>query len=587
MSDAETRSMRLAVVASAKNGITTISYNERTKIVQTQLLEELYAAYILAIETNNRTELENIGLLAARECLPPDIDFDDFNSIQVKDFCIEMIWIRGSPINSIIPIHRNSSVVNISQKIIVSTHSYSSSIFDGILFPKSLMSLKQSMKPNNFIQIDGHTDGDWLRVNESVSLIAEDLPVAAFIFLNGCDTERFLSRSGIYTVSKIKDSVSKIFASHLHNQLGRLSIAIAIQRTIYALWETYPQVLGYRLKGSATQTIFTQQNVRVSKFHASLTTSTRPDLQEFYSDEKLISWDGDTISRTELFARRYSMADVVVEHKDELYELPDVISPFRNEILEFRLAEHERRYNVRLSWWPGEIVNINNMIQGDKLVLTTQRLDFDDISVTNLSPEIFIESWHCTVREMFEPGPSLKEFNEATHPNQIGIGTLLITKDNYLILQERSNKTFVTHESQKGLTISAVGFLKFKKNYLMNGIPCPFKGVRAQLLEELGIPSDWIVENTMIGGSRSLENMGSLSLRFVTRIDRNLKEVKENWIQNPPADAWEYDKFFTVLLPGDRERTVERLKRLAEKYHIPASTAVTFHFFEKVYLEEN
>lgn len=45
----------------------------------------------------------------------------------------------------------------------------------------------------------------------------------------------------------------------------------------------------------------------------------------------------------------------------------------------------------------------------------------------------------------------------------------------------------------------------------------------------MGIDPQWFPNNILIGGPKSLENMGSLSLRFVSKLNKSLAEIKENW----------------------------------------------------------
>ena len=115
------------------------------------------------------------------------------------------------------------------------------------------------------------------------------------------------------------------------------------------------------------------------------------------------------------------------------------------------------------------------------------------------------------------------KLKESVCSNHIGVSTLLLTKDNYVILTMQGNKNYI--ESKK-YTLSASGSLEYKdKKGCKTFGDIIVKGMNRELSEECNIPYSSIIDTKLIGYGRLLNRGGKPEFFGITRVNLAAEEV--------------------------------------------------------------
>lgn len=241
---------------------------------------------------------------------------------------------------------------------------------------------------------------------------------------------------------------------------------------------------------------------------------------------------------------------VEIIYTPELYSLPPFVDERRAELIEKFAKRVKDETGIEPSLYPGisysckniEIRPVVGSREIQKIVIDIQPLQYmDHITCTlNLQTELDNPEGTTLMEMVDQLGLNI--------PRILGVCSLVLTSDNYLIIQRRS-PTMITFPNK--LFCSAGGSMKDRSQYkkmTSNGyIPDPFLAMKAQLHEELGILDDDIESLGLIGvGSSTLK--GNISLRFLTKLVLTRQEYEGKLEKDKPEDSWEYSHLYFVKL---------------------------------------
>ena len=137
------------------------------------------------------------------------------------------------------------------------------------------------------------------------------------------------------------------------------------------------------------------------------------------------------------------MIIIVVDVQDKFYQLPTQIAKDSDNIFSVHKGSIiYNNINIRL-----DDININNNI----IELLTSRTYYFDSLLTNRACDYVLSNGR-SIREIYEPGPYLKQLKLSKMSNHIGFNGFIITKDNYVPLIHRGR----TLSIEKGIVSTSV-----------------------------------------------------------------------------------------------------------------------------------
>lgn len=272
------------------------------------------------------------------------------------------------------------------------------------------------------------------------------------------------------------------------------------------------------------------------------------------------------------------------EPLDEEWRLPDDLVPLR----EKRLKEMKKRGG------PTIYNNANVRLRGLKsqdgrLILMVQPTKYYSHLATNAAMDLPFGPGGKTVRDLLEPGPSLRPFDESLCSNELGMNGLVETGEGSLALITRSaavvgtagpkTKDPSSADLKKSLGPSVSGAVGWEAARDGHGI-CVFQGFRARLNDELGIRGEELTDLRLVGLSRGLMWGGHPALRFLATTKLGEEEIRER-LRDRPRDWAEHRRVGrgtpqVLFWPADDRVALE--KRLQDpEYSIPVRASLRYY----------
>lgn len=226
--------------------------------------------------------------------------------------------------------------------------------------------------------------------------------------------------------------------------------------------------------------------------------------------------------------------DLVFTKTDLEYVVPSEIMDRFDTLLILRKFEHLKANGIepRLEDTPSPKFVSLEKIAGEKLKIEYGMTSFFKTLATNYSSDVFVVDWTQTLRRKYL---TITDFEENKFPfsDQIGTGTIFISKDNYLILGKRSGMVI---ESPGKITHSVGGFADLVNDTIDDKFHIR-DTVYREAREELGIESSEIKNLKLIGVGRDLKRGGLPDFQFLGQLSINYDEVV-NRVKGA-LDAWE------------------------------------------------
>jgi hypothetical protein len=166
---------------------------------------------------------------------------------------------------------------------------------------------------------------------------------------------------------------------------------------------------------------------------------------------------------------------------------------------------------------------------------------------TNVHVDSQIGSEKQPLRDRVARDGKLEPLDSSILSNELGLNALLVTRDDFLVLPQRSDAVLGT-ENLVGPSVSGAVAWYHRDAH---GV-CPFQALRTQLADELGLFEPDIADVRLVGLSRGLLWGGHPSVRFIVQTHLTYPEVMERFAQGT-RDNWEArgPRSFTMLRASD------------------------------------
>lgn len=233
-----------------------------------------------------------------------------------------------------------------------------------------------------------------------------------------------------------------------------------------------------------------------------------------------------------VYANLKGTTKVVINDSNNHYNLPDfLINCAANLITAHKHSKVENATTIRLA-------DIQYDKQNDCLTLSTERADYYQMLITNRCMDYRIEHG-VTVRELYEHEDKISKLSESEMCNQIGINGVVITKDNYLLIEKRSHKK-TTWKNKFAQPISLALKLKNIEQKFLNDDKTIItdepgdlfgKIVTKTLKDNFGLRENdfrFDFSENFLGLARDLIEGGKPNLYFFVVVNKTAKELKES-----------------------------------------------------------
>ncbi len=273
--------------------------------------------------------------------------------------------------------------------------------------------------------------------------------------------------------------------------------------------------------------------------------------------------------------------NVQVDRSCKEYEIPAKIAGRAEDILE----EIERYF------YDSTTIRLNKIENNDHgITLTVTKAHYLQFVATNYAMDVVLpqKGWTRSLRDVVHPNTQLCQLEESLLCNHIGVGVLVFTLDNYLVIPVRSKENIATWQQSIGPSIAGATSYDDDMWSLKAG---PVASWMREGREELGLEnSDFLEENDVfLGITRDLLRGGKPDMYFATQLNITRKKLEQKF--NKARDKWEstelrWLEFTNPLIPPSTVQ--ERLTFLHEFTNLlnlhqsqlsrPAQTNFTFWF---------
>lgn len=180
--------------------------------------------------------------------------------------------------------------------------------------------------------------------------------------------------------------------------------------------------------------------------------------------------------------------------------------------------------------------------ENNELIIAAQQLDYFDYIKGHLMPDIKLKRYF-SLRKYIRQNPEIYH----KLPRNIGISFLLVTRDNKIVLQQRSSKTIVNPGT---IAPSASGVLQFYDAQLLKNKPEQnVNALGRELFDELGIlPSD-LSGMFLAGIYEDKAKLGSPGLFFIAMSNKSFEEIKAEY-EKVPRDKFETQDIYAETIEG-------------------------------------
>lgn len=211
------------------------------------------------------------------------------------------------------------------------------------------------------------------------------------------------------------------------------------------------------------------------------------------------------------------------DKKDKMYELPKQVCNCSSYIFEVHIGSIVyNNINIRL----------DNLIYHDGVIeLFTSRTHYYDSLITNRACDLVLKDGR-SIREIFEPGPYFKAFNQTKMSNHIGFNGMVVTKDGYIPLIKRGRNVSIA----KGVLSSSIS-ASLKTKYAVDNANYEFtihglaNAIRNEIQDELSIDMSIVDDKSLIDSIkyfyRDLIECGKPQFFIYYDIPYTMEEVKK------------------------------------------------------------
>lgn len=286
-----------------------------------------------------------------------------------------------------------------------------------------------------------------------------------------------------------------------------------------------------------------------------LTPLSKPELINYYANEKLledeIGFSGmDTIPQVLVLKDfdytkvGYDDVRILVDEQSSVYEFPSIIKGKAKTLEKFHKENKKGKvlYNSSTTR-----LNKVEIVDGGLNIYISKATYFAYLG-TNYSMDVKPKGWSKSLRESFHKEGALKPLSESLFANHIGIGVLVFTSDNFLILQQRNVQKVSIYGGELAPSVS--GASEFKdfsfsgESYLMNFI-------KREAEEELGIDIYDFDRSSirLLGIVRELNRGGKPEMFFMARVNIDYDELMAK--ASDVRDSWEREDITGVEIDPD------------------------------------
>ncbi len=252
-------------------------------------------------------------------------------------------------------------------------------------------------------------------------------------------------------------------------------------------------------------------------------------LAEKYKGDNLIScgnitypvvsaWVGDIClySTNEFVVDRDKLS---IKDGKKLYSLPGIIESNMLEIMKVHgTSTLYNNVNVRVVDFTGN---------GGRLELSTERTNYFYSMVTNRAADYDWGGSGITVRELYEPGPSLHPLQYSQLSNHLGFNGFIESSDGFIVFVKRSNDVSIgkrTYGDSIGASLKAKYALNEDGDFTVSGL---INAVVHEIKDELKISKDFIETINLIQAYRDCVECGKPQLLFYSKVSQTAAEISE------------------------------------------------------------
>ncbi len=287
----------------------------------------------------------------------------------------------------------------------------------------------------------------------------------------------------------------------------------------------------------------------------SLTPLSGPELLAFYSNEKLledeIGFSGmDRIPQVQVLEDYdftkvgYEDVRIILDEESAVYEYPSTLKTKAKALESFRKENKGGKVLYNSS-----TTRLNKVkIVEDGLEIFISKATYFEYLGTNYSMDLKLKGWSKSLRESFHKAGALRPLSESLFANHIGIGVLVFTSDNFLILQLRDVKNVSIYGGEVAPSVSGASEFKdfslTRQSYLINFI-------KREAEEELGIDVYCFEKDSirLLGIVRELNRGGKPEMFFMARLNIDYDELKAK--ASDVRDAWEREDIMGFEIDPD------------------------------------
>lgn len=238
---------------------------------------------------------------------------------------------------------------------------------------------------------------------------------------------------------------------------------------------------------------------------------------------------------------------------NKFYELPkDIVKNSKDILSAYKGNVIYNAINVRLD----DVVDDGNTIS-----LYTSRTYYYSSLKTNRAPDYILDNGE-TIREMYEPGPYVRELKDSKMSNHLGFNGFIITKDGYIPLIMRSKELSIGKQSL-GNSISASLKTKYAIDYSDNHTLKEYplgESIINEIYDELNLESINLkisdiginprqLEKQIICFYRDLVEIGKPQFLFYAKINQTKEQLEKSLANCSNSDDKKLKK---VLKDGEK-----------------------------------
>ncbi|MFQ5825568.1 MAG: hypothetical protein ACE5JB_16130, partial [bacterium] len=176
--------------------------------------------------------------------------------------------------------------------------------------------------------------------------------------------------------------------------------------------------------------------------------------------------------------------NLVLDTKTPEYKVPAEIKGKATELLKI----HKKAQKNII--YDSTTIRLNDVIASEKSVtVSIAKAHYFDYLATNFSMDAKLNNWKYSLRDQVHKDPCLCKLKESLLANHFGVGALVFTIDNFLVLPVRSKKGVNIRRGQISPSIS--GASNFDRD-VVNGFSKMVFAILREGAEELGIETNEI-----------------------------------------------------------------------------------------------